>query len=67
MRRMLKRMKDLRRVQDALAKEDVRPPFYKYKDLKAATNDFSNENELGKGELSVLFIRLISRMVASLQ
>ncbi|KAL2628713.1 hypothetical protein R1flu_013399 [Riccia fluitans] len=55
MRRMLKRMKDLRRVQDALAKEDVRPPFYKYEDLKAATNDFSNENELGKGAFGAVY------------
>ncbi|KAL2623128.1 hypothetical protein R1flu_003333 [Riccia fluitans] len=32
----------------ALAKEDVRPPIFDYDELKAATKDFSQHNELGK-------------------
>ncbi|KAL3684455.1 hypothetical protein R1sor_002477 [Riccia sorocarpa] len=53
--RILKRMKDLRQIQEALAREDVRPPFYKYDDLKASTNDFSKENELGRGAFGAVY------------
>ncbi|KAL3676275.1 hypothetical protein R1sor_026223 [Riccia sorocarpa] len=52
--RMLKRMKDLRQIQEALAKEDVRPPFYNYDDLKAATGEFSSRNELGRGSFGAV-------------
>ncbi|KAL3690105.1 hypothetical protein R1sor_016414 [Riccia sorocarpa] len=40
---------NLRQIQEELAKQDVRPPFYKYEELRAATKNFSKENELGKG------------------
>ncbi|KAL3686779.1 hypothetical protein R1sor_013088 [Riccia sorocarpa] len=53
--RMLKRMKDLRQIQEALAKEDVRPPFYDYDELRAATKDFASENELGKGAFGAVY------------
>ncbi|KAL3685562.1 hypothetical protein R1sor_003584 [Riccia sorocarpa] len=53
--RMWKRVKDLRQLQEELLKEDVRPPFYKYEDLRAATNNFSNENELGRGGFGAVY------------
>lgn len=39
----------------ALAKDDVRPPFFKYEELKAATGDFSKRNELGKGAFGAVY------------
>ncbi|KAL3679777.1 hypothetical protein R1sor_022733 [Riccia sorocarpa] len=53
--RVWKRVKLLRQVQEELAKEDVRPPFYKYDDLRTATRDFSQENELGKGGFGAVY------------
>ncbi|KAL2634157.1 hypothetical protein R1flu_005636 [Riccia fluitans] len=53
--RILKRMKDLRQIQEALAREDVRPPFYKYDELKANTEDFSTANELGRGAFGAVY------------
>ncbi|KAL3679319.1 hypothetical protein R1sor_022275 [Riccia sorocarpa] len=53
--RVWKRMKLLRQIQEELAKEDVRPPFYKYEDLRTATRDFSQENELGKGGFGAVY------------
>ncbi|KAL3679184.1 hypothetical protein R1sor_022140 [Riccia sorocarpa] len=53
--RVWKRVKLLRQVQEELAKEDVRPPFYKYEDLRTATRDFSKENELGKGGFGAVY------------
>ncbi|KAG6553507.1 hypothetical protein Mapa_004419 [Marchantia paleacea] len=50
-----KRMKELRQIQEALAKDDVRPPFFKYEDLKLATDDFSKANELGKGAFGAVY------------
>ncbi|KAL3675898.1 hypothetical protein R1sor_025846 [Riccia sorocarpa] len=53
--RVWKRVKLLRQIQEELAKEDVRPPFYKYEDLRTATRHFSQENELGKGGFSAVY------------
>ncbi|KAL2623125.1 hypothetical protein R1flu_003330 [Riccia fluitans] len=53
--RMLRRTKQLRRIQTALAKEDVRPPIFDYDELKAATKDFSQHNELGKGAFGAVY------------
>lgn len=33
----------------ALANQKVKPPFYKYSDLKSATRDFHKDNKLGHG------------------
>ncbi|KAL3675655.1 hypothetical protein R1sor_025603 [Riccia sorocarpa] len=55
LRRLWKRMKILRQIQEELAKEDVRPPFYKYEELKSATENFSKENELGKGGFGAVY------------
>ncbi|KAL3677052.1 hypothetical protein R1sor_027000 [Riccia sorocarpa] len=49
------RMKDLRQFQEELAKEDVKPPFYKYGELRVATKNFSKENELGKGGFGTVY------------
>ncbi|KAL3690299.1 hypothetical protein R1sor_016608 [Riccia sorocarpa] len=53
--RMWRRMKNLHRIQEELAKEDVRPPFYKYEELRAATKNFSKDNELGKGGFGAVY------------
>ncbi|KAL3690259.1 hypothetical protein R1sor_016568 [Riccia sorocarpa] len=55
LRRMWKRTKNLRQIQEELAKEDVRPPFYKYEELRIATKDFSKENELGRGGFGAVY------------
>ncbi|KAL3685266.1 hypothetical protein R1sor_003288 [Riccia sorocarpa] len=54
--RVWKRTEHLRQIQDELARDDVRPPFYKYEDLKAATRDFSTENELGRGGFGAVYM-----------
>ncbi|KAL2623123.1 hypothetical protein R1flu_003328 [Riccia fluitans] len=53
--RMLRRTRQLRQIQKALAKEDVRPPIYSYDDLKAATKAFSQENQIGKGAFGSVY------------
>ncbi|KAL3690282.1 hypothetical protein R1sor_016591 [Riccia sorocarpa] len=53
--RIWKRMENLRQIQEELAKENVTPPFYKYEELRAATNYFSKENELGKGGFGAVY------------
>ncbi|KAL3675899.1 hypothetical protein R1sor_025847 [Riccia sorocarpa] len=53
--RVWKRVKLLRQIQEELAKEDVRPPFYKYEDLRTATRHFSQKNELGKGGFGAVY------------
>ncbi|KAL3684454.1 hypothetical protein R1sor_002476 [Riccia sorocarpa] len=53
--RMWTRTRDLRQIQEALAKDDVRPPFFKYEELRTATKDFSSENELGKGAFGAVY------------
>ncbi|KAL3684453.1 hypothetical protein R1sor_002475 [Riccia sorocarpa] len=55
LRRMWKRMKELRQIQEALAKEDVRPPFFKYDELKAAAGEFSEKNKLGQGAFGAVY------------
>ncbi|KAL2652526.1 hypothetical protein R1flu_020654 [Riccia fluitans] len=53
--RMGRRMYDLRQIQEELARDDVRPPFYKYEELKTATREFSRQNELGKGAFGAVY------------
>ncbi|BBN15156.1 hypothetical protein MPTK1_6g17510 [Marchantia polymorpha subsp. ruderalis] len=55
LRNSWKRIQNLQQIQDALAKLDVRPPFYKYEELKAATNEFSKNNELGRGAFGAVY------------
>ncbi|KAG6546476.1 hypothetical protein Mapa_012025 [Marchantia paleacea] len=55
LRNSYKRITNLQHIQDALAKQDVRPPFYKYDELKAATKDFSKDNELGRGAFGAVY------------
>ncbi|KAL3690284.1 hypothetical protein R1sor_016593 [Riccia sorocarpa] len=55
LRRLWNRMENLRQIQEELAKQDVRPPFYKYEELRAATKYFSKENELGKGGFGAVY------------
>ncbi|KAL3684438.1 hypothetical protein R1sor_002460 [Riccia sorocarpa] len=54
-RRMWRRTKELRKIQEALAREDVRPPFFKYDVLKTATGDFSEVNKLGEGAFGAVY------------
>ncbi|KAL3684365.1 hypothetical protein R1sor_002387 [Riccia sorocarpa] len=58
--RMGRRMYELRQIQEELARDDVRPPFYKYDELKAATRDFSPEYELGKGAFGAVYKAVLS-------
>ncbi|KAL3684368.1 hypothetical protein R1sor_002390 [Riccia sorocarpa] len=58
--RMMRRMYELRQIQEELAKDDVRPPFYKYEELKTATKEFSKENELGKGAFGAVYKAVLS-------
>ncbi|KAL2652522.1 hypothetical protein R1flu_020650 [Riccia fluitans] len=53
--RVMRRMYELHQIQEELAKDDVRPPFYKYEELKTATREFSKENELGKGAFGAVY------------
>ncbi|KAL3679194.1 hypothetical protein R1sor_022150 [Riccia sorocarpa] len=53
--RVWKKVKICHQIQEELAKEDVRPPFYKYEDIRTATRDFSQENELGKGGFGAVY------------
>ncbi|KAL3690102.1 hypothetical protein R1sor_016411 [Riccia sorocarpa] len=46
---------NLRQIQEELAKQDIRLPFYKYEELRAATKYFSDENVLGKGRYGVVY------------
>ncbi|KAL3684451.1 hypothetical protein R1sor_002473 [Riccia sorocarpa] len=55
LRKTWKRMKELREIQEALAKEDVRPPFFKYDELKTAAGDFSETNKLGEGAFGAVY------------
>ncbi|KAL3684445.1 hypothetical protein R1sor_002467 [Riccia sorocarpa] len=55
LRKTWKRMKELREIQEALAKEDVRPPFFKYDELKTAAGDFSETNKLGVGAFGAVY------------
>ncbi|KAL2652612.1 hypothetical protein R1flu_020740 [Riccia fluitans] len=60
LRRMWTRTRDLRQIQEALAKDDVRPPFFKYEELKTASKDFSKENELGRGAFGAVYKALLA-------
>ncbi|OAE26769.1 hypothetical protein AXG93_1129s1180 [Marchantia polymorpha subsp. ruderalis] len=42
-------------AQNELAKDHVKPPFFSYEELKAATHSFSSSNELGKGGFGTVF------------
>ncbi|KAL2652598.1 hypothetical protein R1flu_020726 [Riccia fluitans] len=55
LRRTWKRAKDLHTIQEALARQDVRPPFFKYDQLKTACGDFSEENKLGQGAFGSVY------------
>ncbi|KAL3691826.1 hypothetical protein R1sor_005477 [Riccia sorocarpa] len=50
-----RRAVELRKVQDALTKEQVKPRFYDYDELKAATNNFSSKNVLGRGAFGTVY------------
>ncbi|KAL2641498.1 hypothetical protein R1flu_009085 [Riccia fluitans] len=47
--RVYHRQLELKEIQEALAREDVRPPFFDYNDLKTATNGFSEYTKVGQG------------------
>ncbi|KAG6553874.1 hypothetical protein Mapa_004791 [Marchantia paleacea] len=53
--RMRRRTRELHQIQEALEREHVKPPFFSYDDLKAATRNFSNENILGKGGYGTVY------------
>ncbi|KAL2622268.1 hypothetical protein R1flu_002473 [Riccia fluitans] len=55
LRRMLRRVRELHEIQEALAKEGVKPPFFKYDDLKTATRSFSLSNVLGAGGFGTVY------------
>ncbi|KAL2641520.1 hypothetical protein R1flu_009107 [Riccia fluitans] len=46
---MPSRQRELKEIQEALAREDVRPLFFDYNDLKTATSGFSEYTTLGQG------------------
>ncbi|KAL3701686.1 hypothetical protein R1sor_019708 [Riccia sorocarpa] len=46
---------ELRQIQEALTKEHVKPRFFGYEELRAATNAFSNRNVLGKGGFGIVY------------
>ncbi|BBN15164.1 hypothetical protein MPTK1_6g17540 [Marchantia polymorpha subsp. ruderalis] len=54
-RKMRRRSRELQQIQEALAKEHVKPPFFSYEELKTATHSFSSSNELGKGGFGTVF------------
>ncbi|KAL2612576.1 hypothetical protein R1flu_024268 [Riccia fluitans] len=53
--RTWKRTKELHTIQEALARQHVRPPFFKYDQLKTACGDFSEENKLGQGAFGSVY------------
>ncbi|KAG6553526.1 hypothetical protein Mapa_004439 [Marchantia paleacea] len=53
--RTWRRTRELHQIQEALAKEHVKPPFFNYEELKTATNNFSSENILGKGGYGTVY------------
>ncbi|BBN15229.1 hypothetical protein MPTK1_6g18110 [Marchantia polymorpha subsp. ruderalis] len=53
--KMQRRSRELQNIQEELAKDHVKPPFFSYEELKAATHSFSSSNELGKGGFGTVF------------
>ncbi|KAL3691794.1 hypothetical protein R1sor_005445 [Riccia sorocarpa] len=53
--RMHRRTRELHEIKEALAKEDVKPPFFKYEDLKIATHNFSDSSILGSGGFGTVY------------
>ncbi|KAL3691800.1 hypothetical protein R1sor_005451 [Riccia sorocarpa] len=55
LRRYSRRTRELHDIQEALAKEGVKPPFFKYGDLKTATRSFSDSSILGVGGFGTVY------------
>ncbi|KAL3691798.1 hypothetical protein R1sor_005449 [Riccia sorocarpa] len=55
LRRYRRHTRELHDIQEALAKEGVKPPFFKYSDLKAATRSFSDSSILGVGGFGTVY------------
>ncbi|KAL2622098.1 hypothetical protein R1flu_002303 [Riccia fluitans] len=47
--------RELYEIQQALARENVKPPFFSYDDLKAYTHNFSSSAILGKGAFGTVY------------
>ncbi|KAL3684443.1 hypothetical protein R1sor_002465 [Riccia sorocarpa] len=67
LRKTWKRMKELRQIQEELAKEDVRPPFFKYDELKAAAGDFSEKNKLGEGGFGAVYKAVLKDQIVAVK
>ncbi|KAL2641511.1 hypothetical protein R1flu_009098 [Riccia fluitans] len=52
--------RELEEVPVALAKEDMRAPFFKYDELKTATGGFSEQNKLGQGGFGSAYKAVLS-------
>ncbi|KAL3687478.1 hypothetical protein R1sor_013787 [Riccia sorocarpa] len=55
LRRMRRRTLELQKIQEALAKENVKPPFFNYEDIKTATRNFSKDSVLGDGGYGTVY------------
>ncbi|KAL3687475.1 hypothetical protein R1sor_013784 [Riccia sorocarpa] len=55
LRRMRRRTLELQKIQEALAKENVKPPFFNYEDIKTATGGFSVDSVLGAGGYGTVY------------
>ncbi|KAL3687490.1 hypothetical protein R1sor_013799 [Riccia sorocarpa] len=55
LRRMRRRTLELEKIQEALAKENVKPPFFNYEDIKTATHNFSKNSILGAGGYGTVY------------
>ncbi|KAL3687492.1 hypothetical protein R1sor_013801 [Riccia sorocarpa] len=55
LRRMRRRTLELQKIQEALAKENVKPPFFNYEDIKTATRNFSQNSILGAGGYGTVY------------
>ncbi|KAL3687488.1 hypothetical protein R1sor_013797 [Riccia sorocarpa] len=53
--RMRRRTLELHKIQEALAKENVKPPFFNYEDIKTATHNFSDNAILGAGGFGTVY------------
>ncbi|KAL2652260.1 hypothetical protein R1flu_020388 [Riccia fluitans] len=50
-----RRARELHQIREALTKEHVKPRFFEYEELKAATNNFSRSKILGKGGFGTVY------------
>ncbi|KAL3684308.1 hypothetical protein R1sor_002330 [Riccia sorocarpa] len=55
LRRLIRRTRELHQIQEALAKEHVKPPFFTYEELKTATHSFAKSSILGKGGFGTVY------------